>query len=83
MLKKVKVDQALFVPHLESMIIHPIKINIVHFFSYTNNNFGLSKALSIGCPYFKDNRNNSPLEYAIVRKSYECSTILLDYIMNT
>ena len=34
-------------------------------------------------PYLNDSTNNNPLSYAIKRKSYECSTALIEFIINT
>ena len=37
--------------------------------------------LDLGSLYVDDIKNKSPLDYAIEKKSYESSSILLDYIL--
>lgn len=60
----------------------PYKLNLVHFFSYENSPKNLDYALSLGYKYGKDSFKKSPIDYAIERNSFNCSQILLSYIMD-
>lgn len=70
MLNKIKEGQSQYTALLKDFVITPHKVNIVHYFAYTNNGPALQSALDKVCPYVKDNKQKSPLEYAIQRKSY-------------
>lgn len=76
-----KQNQHVYVPYLKDTFVMPFKQNIVHLFAFYNNLSGLKKALEGGCPYTKDAQGNTPLTYAIQRKSYDCSTTLVEFIM--
>jgi hypothetical protein len=51
--------------------------------AYQNNPSSLQNSLSFGAKYIKDSFGNTPLEYAMQRKSFECTQIVLEYIMST
>jgi len=63
-------------------IILPYKVNVLHYFAYQNNSEGLGIALSNRALYFRDKlMKRTPLEYAMERRSFECTELLLEYIM--
>lgn len=47
----------------------------MHFFSYLNNTKAISKLLSDNPIYTKDAQNRTPLEIAMLRKSYDVSAL--------
>jgi hypothetical protein len=49
--------------------------------AYYNNSDSLAKALAKKTKYLKDSFGLTPLQYSINRKSFECTEILLEYIM--
>jgi hypothetical protein len=65
MMKKQRYMQIQYISLLSKTNIMPYKINVVHFFAYTNNSSALNDALKNDCAYSKDKSNTSPLDYAI------------------
>jgi ankyrin repeat protein len=51
--------------------------------AYQNNPASLQSSLRYGAKYIKDSFGNTPLEYAMERNSFECTKVVLDYIMST
>mmetsp|Transcript_13961 Transcript_13961/g.10064 ORF Transcript_13961/g.10064 Transcript_13961/m.10064 type:complete len:95 (+) Transcript_13961:391-675(+) len=84
MLKKSKYEQMRFVTLLRRIIIMPYRINLGHYFAFTNNWSALSKVYSrkgkVG--YITDQKGKFPLQYAIKRKSQQCASKLINYIIN-
>ena len=57
----------------------PHNLNILHYFSFTNKSICIDKSLEFKMSYIKDSLGNTPLMYALKRKSYNCVGSLLDY----
>lgn len=64
-------------------VIMPYKVNMNHYMAYQNNSDSLQRSLSVGSKYMKDNFGLTPLEYSMNRKSFECTQMVLEYIMET
>ncbi len=61
--------------------IMPYKVNVVHYMAYNNNAESLQSALVTGSKYLKDSFGVTPLKYSMLRKSYDCTQVMLEYIM--
>lgn len=47
----IKQNQLNYLPHLQKLIIMPYRLNLVHFFAYTNNSICLQSAFQLGIKY--------------------------------
>ncbi|CDW80324.1 wd-40 repeat protein [Stylonychia lemnae] len=80
---KKSLDEKKYLPYLYKTQISPFKLTLAHFYAFFNQADIVQKLLQMGTPYIEDVNGNSPLDYAIQKKSYESATIILDYIMNS
>lgn len=67
---------------MKYVIIYPMKINILHFYCYFDLIENLSHALKLNCYLFKDIYGNSPLRYAIERKSRRSLNLILSHVIS-
>jgi len=65
MIKRDKNSKHIYIDILKNTQILPYKVNIVHYFAYTNNSECISNALKKGSAYMPDNIGKFPLQYAI------------------
>ena len=61
----------------------PYRLNLLHLFSYYNNSDGLIKAIEENAKYMRDKFKSTPLQYSMDRNSSQCTTLLLEFIMQT
>ena len=61
--------------------IYPYRVNLIHYFAFNDNAGCLKLLLELGGKYTKDHFDKSPLMYSMDRGSFECTQILLEYIM--
>ncbi|CDW84994.1 wd-40 repeat protein [Stylonychia lemnae] len=76
-------DENKYLPYLYKTQIQPFKMTLAHFYAYFNRADIVQKLLEMGSPYIEDVNQNTPLDYAIQKKSYESATIFLDYIIKS
>jgi len=62
-----------YIPALENNMIMPYKLNTLHYQAFQNNPESLSVGLSSGTKYGLDKFEMTPLQYAMQRKSFECT----------
>lgn len=67
---------------MSNNMIMPFKVNSIHYMAFQNNASSLEAALSSNTKYVKDSFGNTPLTYAMQRKSYDCIQTVLEYIMS-
>lgn len=60
--------------------ISPLRINLVHIYSYLGQHELLKKALLIGTPIQVDVNGRSPLFYSLERNSQNCIDVTLSYL---
>ncbi|CDW81032.1 (myosin heavy-chain) kinase [Stylonychia lemnae] len=78
---KKNLDEKKYLPFLYKSQIQPFKTTLVHFYAYYNQAEFVQKLLRMGSPFIEDYNENTPLDYAIQKKSYETATIILEYFM--
>lgn len=61
-------------------LFSPLKVNIAHIYCYLDRPELLREAFEIGVDIRRDNNGNSPLHYALVRKSQGCIDIILEFL---
>lgn len=67
---------------MTEIIIYPMKINILHIYSFYEMPKHLKKALGLKTPITRDFFKKSPLTYAIEKKSHICIEVILNYMVN-
>ncbi|CDW80596.1 wd-40 repeat protein [Stylonychia lemnae] len=80
---KKSLDEKKYLPYLYKTQIQPFKMTLAHYYAFYNNAEFVSQLLQMGTPYIEDVNENTPLDNAIQKKSYESATIILDYIMRS
>lgn len=63
-------------------IILPRKVNLAHLYCYLGLYNHLDVALKLGCQVRRDNFNNSPLHYAIIKDSQKSTDVLLEFMIH-
>ena len=81
MYKQGRKSQVDYMPALYTNFISPYRLNLIHYFAYNDNAGCLKALLDLGGKYWIDHFGKSPLLYSMSRGSFECTQILLDYIM--
>ena len=79
---KKRQDQLPYVYALRNFSFLPFRYNMSHYFSFKNNQICLQELLKKNKSYTSDFQSRFPLEFAITRKSYDCSAQLLEFIMS-
>lgn len=65
-------------------MILPYNLNVIHYFADTNNYNCLGEALAHKGKYMKDMvKKWTPLNYAMSKKSFESTQLLIEYIMQS
>lgn len=77
-----KSQQINYIAAITDNIIQPFRVSVMHFLSYNNNSNALFYALKYGAKYQRDKFGKTPLQYSMDRKSFECTKLLLEYIMS-
>ena len=61
-------------------LFSPLRVNLAHIYAYLGYEDLLAEALDLGTEIRTDSAGNSPLQYALLRRSQGCIDVILDFI---
>ena len=74
-------DLVKYVDAVKGNVIHPINVNMLHYFAARNNGPCVARCFELNMRYLRDMNQKTPLGYASEAKAIESVEVIVSFLM--